>query len=273
MKTSEGNREPLGVRDLARMKGEGRAIVALTAYDALMARMADEAGVDLILVGDSLGMTVLGFKTTIPVTLAHSLHHTSAVARGVKRAMVVGDMPFLTYQINPEEALRNAGRFLQEAGAAAVKLEGGRSVCGTISRLVAAGIPVLGHIGICPQAVLAEGGYRIHGRTPEEVEDLLADARACQDAGAFALVLEGLPTTVSERITASLTIPTIGIGAGPACDGQIQVLHDILGLFEDFVPRHTKRYAHLADTVRAALEAYRKEVSDGTFPDDAHSFK
>ena len=263
----------IGVRTLRRMGEAGEKIVAITAYDTLMARMADESGAHLLLVGDSLGMTMLGYKTTIPVTLDDSLSHTAAVARGVKTAMVVGDMPFLTYQINAEEALRNAGRFLQEAGADAVKLEGGVSVAPTIKRMVQAGIPVLGHVGILPQSVLAEGGYRVHGRTPEEAAAMEADALAVQEAGAFAIVLEGVPATLGERITQTLDIPTIGIGAGPACSGQIQVIHDILGLFEDFVPRHTKQYVNLAKAARQALCDYRQDVISGEFPGKEQSFK
>ncbi len=271
--TKPEDKTKVGVRQLRRWADEGRHIVAVTAYDALMARLADESGVDLILVGDSLGMTVLGYETTIPVTLRDCLHHTAAVCRGVARAMVVADMPFLTYQISPEQALRNAGRLLQEAGADAVKLEGGERMAPTIRRLVECGIPVLGHIGILPQSVLAEGGYRVQGRSPEAAAQLQRDAAAVEAAGAFAIVLEGLPIDLSARITQELAIPTIGIGAGPHCDGQIQVLHDILGLFEEFVPRHTKRYAALAETIRQALAAYRDEVRAGAFPAEEHSFR
>ena len=260
------------VRRLRAMARDGKRIVALTAYDAPMARLADEAGVHLILVGDSLGMTVLGYPNTLPVTLDDILRHTAAVRRGTRRAMVVADMPFLTYQVTPEEALRNAGRLLQEGGAHAVKLEGGAKIAPTIERLVTAGIPVLGHIGLLPQSVLAEGGYRIHGRTPGEARALMADARAIQAAGAFGIVLEGLPMSLSAEITDALDIPTIGIGAGPACSGQIQVIHDILGLFEEFLPRHTKRYARLGDTIREALREYTAEVEAGTFPGEEQSF-
>ncbi|NOY81683.1 MAG: 3-methyl-2-oxobutanoate hydroxymethyltransferase [Kiritimatiellaeota bacterium] len=271
MATSQ--QDKLTVRRLCALKKRGERIVALTAYDALLGRLADECGVHLILVGDSLGMTVLGYKSTIPVTLDQSLHHTAAVCRGVSRALVVGDMPFMTYQVSPEQALRNAARYLQEAGADAVKLEGGAGMAPTVRRLVQAGIPVLGHIGIMPQSVLVEGGYRIHGREPEEARALEEDALAVEAAGAFALVLEGLPTDLSARITQALTIPTIGIGAGPGCSGQIQVVHDILGLFEDFVPRHAKRYADLADDIRRAIGDYSDEVRSGAFPDKAHSFE
>lgn len=262
----------VGIRQLHAKCRDGDKIVALTAYDACIARLADEAGVDMLLVGDSLGMTMLGYETTLPVTLEQSLHHTAAVARGSRRAMVVGDMPFLTYQVTPEEALRNAGRYLQEARADAVKLEGGEVVAGTMQRLVQAGIPVLGHIGILPQSVLAEGGYRVHGRTPEEAEALCRDARAVEEAGAFAVVLEGLPLDLSRRLTSELSIPTIGIGAGPHCSGQIQVVHDILGLFEAFLPRHARRYANLADDIRDAVSRYGNDVKEGVFPARENSF-
>ena len=261
------------VRDLHRLCEQGCRIVAVTAYDALMARLADEAGADLLLVGDSLGMTVLGHKTTIPVTLADVLHHAKAVVRGARTAMVVADMPFLTYQISRKQALRNAGRFLQEAGADGVKLEGGRTMAPTIRRLTEAGIPVLGHIGILPQRVLAEGGYRVHGHEPEEAAGLRADAEAVQAAGAFGIVLEGMPAALSADITAALDIPTIGIGAGPGCAGQIQVIHDILGLFEDFLPRHARRYAQLAAAVRQALQQYGDDVRHSRFPGQDNSFQ
>ncbi len=263
----------IGVKEIGALYRAGKKITALTAYDAGMARMADACEIDLLLVGDSLGMTMLGYKTTLPVTLEQSLHHTAAVVRGTRRAMVVGDMPFLTFQVNPEQALVNAGRFLKEAGAAGVKLEGGQRMAETIERLVSAGIPVLGHIGLLPQSVLADGGYRIHGRSEPEIEQLLNDARAVEQAGAFAIVLEGLPRKLSRKITDSLNIPTIGIGAGPECSGQIQVVHDILGLFENFTPRHTKRYAELGNLIRQALQQYRNEVRDGEFPGSDQTFE
>ena len=269
----DGTTRKLTVRDLAARRAKGEPIVALTAYDALMARLAEECGADVLLVGDSVGMTLLGYKSTIPVTLEQSLHHTAAVCRGARRALVIGDMPFMTYQINGDEALRNAGRFLQEAGADGVKLEGGRTMAATIARLVAAGVPVLGHIGLLPQHVLANGGYRVQGRTPEEAAALMDDAKAVEYAGAFALVLEGIPAPLAERITAHLRIPTIGIGAGIGCSGQIQVAHDILGLFEDFVPRHTRRYAALAGAMRQAFSAYADDVRHGRFPGPDESFQ
>lgn len=273
MKAQSTEVERVGVRQIRKMGADGRRIVAVTAYDALMARLADQVGVDLILVGDSLGMTVLGYDTTLPVTLDDIVHHTAAVRRGVRRAMVVGDMPFLTVQISPEEALRNCGRVLQEANADAIKLEGGERMAPTIRRLVDCGIPVLGHIGILPQSIKAEGGYRVQGRTPASIAQMRRDALAVQEAGAFAIVLEGIAMDLSREISGSLEIPTLGIGAGPHCDGQMQVMPDILGLFEDFVPRHTKRYATLADQVRQALTAYRDEVQSGAFPTEEHSFR
>lgn len=263
----------LTVRDLWKMKQAGEKIVTVTSYDALFARIVDEAGLQLILVGDSAGNTVLGYKNTIPVTMEQSLMLTAAVCRGVKRAMVIGDMPFMSYQVSEEEAVRNAGRYLKECGADGVKLEGGRSVNRIIKRLVDSGIPVMGHVGLLPQSVLKDGGYRIHGRTDEEAEGLMADALAVQEAGAFSLVLEGVPAPLSAKITASLKIPTIGIGAGSGCDGQIQVITDILGLGGAFLPRHAKRYASLADIASEALKNYADEVRAGTFPDDSHSSK
>lgn len=262
----------IGVRDLHRRKTAGERIVAVTAYDAQMARLVEVAGVDLILVGDSLGMTMLGYRTTIPVTMEDCLRHTAAVVRGTKRAMVVGDMPFLTCHLGPEEALRQAARFLQEAGADGVKVEGGQTMAGTIRRMVQAGIPVMGHVGLLPQAVLSEGGYRVHGRTPAEADAIFADAQALAEAGVFAVVLEGVPQELGQRVTAALPVPTIGIGAGPFCDGEIQVLHDLLGLFEDFVPKHTKRYAELGVAVRQAIGAYCDEVRARRFPGEEQSF-
>jgi len=256
----------IGIKEIFRKYKSGEKITSVTAYDAAMAGIADVAGIDLLLVGDSLGMTMLGYETTIPVTLEHSLYHTAAVVRGSSRAMVVGDMPFLTSQITPEQTLINAGRYLQEAGASAVKIEGGKAIAPTAARLIKAGIPVLGHIGILPQSVFTEGGYRIHGREKDEAAGLQSDAKALEDAGVFALVLEGLPTGLSAKITETLSIPTIGIGAGPNCDGQIQVIHDILGLFKKFQPRHSKRFANLGETVHQALMEYQNEVKEGLFP-------
>ena len=254
------------VKDLLVAHQNGRKIATLTAYDALMARMIDETGIDLILVGDSLGMTMLGYESTVPVTLEESLHHTAAVSRAVKRAMVIGDMPFMSFHLTIEETLRNAARYLQQAGADGVKIEGGTRVASTVERMVQCGIPVLGHIGLLPQQVIAEGGYRIHGKDPDEAKGLIQDAKDLESAGAFGIVLEGMPAELSKEITLNSGIPTIGIGAGPFCSGQIQVTHDILGLFESFIPKHTKRYANLADAMRKAFKDYQDDVNGQQFP-------
>lgn len=254
------------------MREAHKKIVALTAYDAPTAKLAEAAGVHLILVGDSMGNTVLGYENTIPVTIEESLHHCKAVRRGVGNAFVVGDMPFMTYHPSEECALKNAARYLQEGGCDAVKLEGGRVIAPTVKRMVNAGVPVLAHIGLLPQSVLISGGYRIAGRTEDEAVRLLDDAKSLEEAGAFAVVLEGIPADVSRRITESINIPSIGIGAGPECSGQIQVVNDILGLFSEFVPKHAKRYAELDKEIRKAFAEYVEDVSKGTFPDEEHSF-
>ncbi len=256
---------------LRRMKGKEKVVV-LTAYDYPMARLLDESGVDVLLVGDSLGMAVLGYDSTIPVTMEDMLHHTRAVVRGTKRAMVVADMPFLSFQVSVEEALRNAGRLLKEGGAQAVKLEGGRRVAPTVARLVEAGIPVMGHLGLTPQSVNQIGGYRVQGRTEAEAAALLEDARALAQAGVFAIVLEMVPRQVAELVTAELSALTIGIGAGAWCDGQVLVVHDLLGLYQGRVPRFVKRYADLGLEVRAAVAEYAREVRAGDFPGPEHSF-
>ena len=254
------------------MKQTGRRVAVLTAYDYPTARFLDEAGADVLLVGDSLGMVVLGYDTTIAVTLADMIHHTRPVVRAAQRALVVTDLPFMTYQISPEEALRSAGRVMQEAGAHAVKLEGGAAVAPTVQRLVAAGVPVMGHIGLTPQSVHALGGYRVQGRTAEAAERLLADAGALAAAGAFAIVLELVPAPLARLITREVGVPTIGIGAGADCDGQVLVTHDLLGLYAGHVPRFVKRYADLAPTVQDAVTRYIREVRDGSFPGPEHSF-
>ena len=253
------------------LKGREK-IVSLTAYDYSMARILDEAGVHLILVGDSLAMTVLGYENTLPVTLEQMLHHTAAVARGARYALVVTDMPFMSYQVSVEQALANAGRCLKEAGAAAVKIEGGAFRGPLIRALVENGIPVLGHIGLTPQSLQALGGYRVSGKTPKEVQQLLDDARAVAEAGAFALVLEAMPADVARQITEAVSIPTIGIGAGPHCDGQILVLHDVLGLYGEFQPKFVKRYANLGAEIQKAVEQYSKDVSEGAFPGPEHCY-
>ncbi len=260
------------VPDLVAMKRRGQKIVMVTAYDYLFARLADEAGIHVLLVGDSLGMVVEGRETTLHVTLDQILYHTAMVRRGARHALVVADMPFLSYQVSVEEAVRNCGRVLKETGAHAVKLEGGLEVVPTVRRLVEVGIPVMAHIGLTPQKVHAFGGFRVQGRGRKARERLKREARALEDAGAFALVLESVPLELAREITEMLTIPTIGIGAGPHTDGQVLVLHDLLGLFEDFKPRFVKRYAHLAQEVRQALQTFKREVEQGLFPDEAHSF-
>ena len=259
--------------DLKQMKAEGRKIVMLTAYDAPMAHFVEAAGVPAILVGDSLGNTVLGYENTLPVTVDDIVRHTQAVVRGTRRAMVIADMPFLSYQVSHERALLNAGRLVQEGGAQGVKLEGGKQTVTVTAHLVDAGIPVMGHLGLTPQSVHQLGGYRAQGRTLAEAEELQSDALALERAGAFALVLESIPATLAQKISASLAIPTIGIGAGVHCDGQIQVLHDLLGLNPQAVlPRHAKAYATLGEDMRAAVSAYVQDVESETFPTREHSF-
>ncbi|MGE5549624.1 MAG: 3-methyl-2-oxobutanoate hydroxymethyltransferase [Bacteroidota bacterium] len=254
-------------------KAAGEKITMLTAYDFTGAQMVDAAMVDGILVGDSLGMVMLGYDSTVPVTMAEMLHHTRAVARGTRRALVVADMPFLSYQVNADEALRNAGRFLQEAGAAAVKLEGGREIAPTISRLVAAGIPVMGHLGLTPQSVHQFGGFKLQADKASAAGKLLEDASALAEAGAFAVVLEKIPWEVAAAVTARVSIPTIGIGSGPECDGQILVFHDMLGIFEAFRPKFVKQYAAVGATIREAVGRYVEEVRQGTFPGEEHAWR
>ncbi|MBI4263215.1 MAG: 3-methyl-2-oxobutanoate hydroxymethyltransferase [Acidobacteria bacterium] len=258
---------PIRVPELKDRKRRGEKIVVLTAYDATMARLLDRAGVDVLLVGDSLGMVVLGYGSTVPVTLEEMIHHTRAVSRGAERALVVADMPFLTYQVSPAEAVRNAGRLLKDGGAAAVKLEGGRAVVDVVKRLVDVGIPVMGHLGLLPQSIHKMGGYVRQAKRPEEAAVLLEDAVALEEAGAFAVVLEAVPAGVARAVTAGIGIPTIGIGAGPDCDGQVLVSYDMLGLFDGFVPPFVKQYAHLADTITAAAQAYVEDVRAGRYPE------
>jgi 3-methyl-2-oxobutanoate hydroxymethyltransferase len=258
---------------LRAMKAQGRKIVALTAYDALMAGLLDAAGTDLILVGDSVGTVVQGRETTVPVTMNEMLYHGALVRRGTERAFVVGDMPFLSYQVSETQALRNAGRMMKEAGVEAVKVEGGRPIIATVKRLHDAGIPVMGHLGLTPQSIHQFGTYRVRGKERAEAERILEDARALQDAGAFAVVLEKIPHDLAQSVTAALEIPTIGIGAGPQCDGQILVTHDMLGLFTRFRPRFVRRYAELADTIARAVEQYGDDVRRGGFPDAGESYE
>ena len=257
------------VPDLAVMKERGERIVMLTAYDATMARLLDRAGIDLLLVGDSLGNVILGLDTTIPVSLDAVLHHTRAVTRAASRALVVADMPFLTYQISVEQAMRNAASLFQEGGAAAVKVEGGRPVAETVRRLTAAGLPVMGHVGLTPQHVHRLGGMRQQARNEEAAQELLRDALALEDAGAFAVVVEAVPDAVAEAVTSRLKIPTIGIGAGPHCDGQVLVSYDMLGLFDTFVPKFVRQYAQLGELIFDAARIYANDVREGMYPQSA----
>jgi 3-methyl-2-oxobutanoate hydroxymethyltransferase len=259
------------INQIKEMKQKGEKITMLTAYDYATAKLVDEAEIPLILVGDSLGMVVLGYESTIPVTMEEMLHHTKAVVRGTKKALVVGDMPFMTYHISVEDALYNAASFIQEGGAQAVKLEGGVTVAEKVKRITECGIPVMGHIGLTPQSIHQFGGFKLQGKTPEAAARLLEDARALEQAGAFAVVLETVPAPLARLITQKISIPTIGIGAGPDCDGQVQVINDILGSFADFVPGHAKQYAKLTDIISKAVTQYRDEVKAGQFPTEKQS--
>lgn len=262
---------PITVRDIHAFKERGERFIMLTAYDASMARLLDRAGVPVLLVGDTLGEVMLGHSSTIPVTMDDMIHHAAAVTRGVENAFVVGDMPFMSYQASTTEALHNAGRHLKEAGVNAVKLEGGGRVGEVVSRMVEAGIPVMGHLGLTPQSVHQLGGYRVQGRG-EAAQQILQDAKHLEAAGAFALVLEAVPQALGREVTESLSIPTIGIGAGPHCDAQVLVLHDFLGLTTGRTPRFVKRYASLGDEVTRAAKEFAREVAEGSFPDSEHSY-
>jgi 3-methyl-2-oxobutanoate hydroxymethyltransferase len=259
------------INQIKEMKQRGEKITMLTAYDYATAKLVDAAEIPLILVGDSLGMVVLGYESTIPVTMEEMLHHTKAVVRGTKKALVIGDMPFMTYHVSVEDALYNAASFIQEGGAQAVKLEGGVTVADKVKRIVECGIPVMGHIGLTPQSIHQFGGFKLQGKTPEAAKRVLEDARALEQAGAFAIVLETVPAPLAKLITQKISIPTIGIGAGPDCDGQVQVINDILGSFADFVPGHAKQYAKLTDIISKAVTQYRDEVKAGQFPTEKHS--
>jgi 3-methyl-2-oxobutanoate hydroxymethyltransferase len=263
---------PPGSESRGEARPEQRKIAMVTAYDATFARLFDEAGCDMLLVGDSLGMVVKGEASTLSVTVDEIVYHLRAVARGTRRAQIVGDMPFMSYQSSVDEGLRNAGRLVKEGGAEAVKLEGGAEHATLVRRLVSAGIPVMGHIGLMPQSVHAMGGYRVQGRGAEARRRLLDDARALDEAGCYAIVLEGIPRDLGREITASVRAATIGIGAGPECDGQVLVSYDLLGMNDEFRPRFVKRYDHLAVRIRTAVEAYVHDVRAGQFPDEEHSF-
>ena len=254
------------------MKKNGEKITMLTAYDSLMAAQLDESGIDMILVGDSVANVLLGYENTIPVTMEEMLHHCRAVTRAVKRSFVVGDMPFMSYQVSVEEAVKNAGRFLKEAGAEAVKLEGGREVFALIKKITDAGIPAMGHLGLTPQSIHKFGGHGLRGGGKEEAQKIIDDARGIEESGAFAVVLEKIPAALAARITKTIAIPTIGIGAGVECDGQVLVTHDMLGQFEKFKPKFIKRYAELAKITKEAYSQYIKEVKEKKFPDSGHSY-
>ncbi len=260
------------VNRIREKKAKGEPLVMLTCYDYSTARILDEAGIELLLVGDSLGTVMLGYENTIPVTLEEMIHHTKAVTRGVKNAMVVADMPFMTYQISDEDALRNAGRLIQEGGAGAVKIEGGENVASAIKTITDAGIPVMAHLGLTPQHIHALGGYRVQGKSIDTATKLYHDALAVEKAGAFAVVLETVPTRVATRISQALKIPTIGIGAGAGCDGQVQVIHDLLGSFTDFKPKHARRYVNLAQIITEAVKKYCSDVASREFPSTEESF-
>ena len=261
------------IQDFLKKKAEGKKISMLTAYDYPFAQIVDEAGIDGILVGDSLGMVVQGLEKTLPVTMDEMIYHTRLVARAVRNALVIGDMPFMSYQTGIEDAVRNAGRFLKEAGASAVKLEGGADVAEQIRALTRAEIPVMAHIGLTPQSIHRMGGYKVQGKTEEAANKLIEEAHIVEDAGAFSLLIEAVPMELAHRITEELSIPTIGIGAGPHCDGQVLVLHDVIGMFERFVPKFVKRYANLKDEALKAIMTYREEVEKGEFPSEEQSFK
>ncbi|MCE7948933.1 MAG: 3-methyl-2-oxobutanoate hydroxymethyltransferase [Chloroflexi bacterium CFX4] len=260
------------IRDLQRLKAEGQRFAMLTAYDATAARLVEAADIPVILVGDSLGMVVQGQATTIPVTLEQMIYHTQMVVRGTHKALIVADLPFATYQVSPEQALISAARLLQEGGAGAVKLEGGEALAPTVARLTEAGIPVMAHIGLTPQHVHQLGGWRVQGRALEAARALVAAAKAHEASGAFAIVLEGIPSALAAHITARIGIPTIGIGAGIGCDAQVQVFHDLLGLIEEFTPKHARHYAELGAAIRAAVRQYAADVQAGAFPTEAQSF-
>ena len=258
--------------DIQAMKKQGKKMTMLTAYDYPMALLEDRAGIDIILVGDSLAMTVLGHENTLPVTMDEMVHHTKAVVRGAKHCLIVGDMPFMSYNTSEREAILNAGRLMKEAGADAVKLEGGVSVKDTVRAIVKGGIPVMAHIGLTPQTVSMLGGFKVQGKDAQAAQKIIDDALSLEDAGAFSVVLEAVPAPIAKMVTDRLTIPTIGIGAGVHCDGQVLVVHDMLGLFDRFTPKFAKRYVNLSEQILKAFEAYIEEVGKGTFPTDQHSF-
>ena len=267
------NPEKITIPEILNRKKTGRKIIALTAYDYTFSKIVDQVGIDLLLVGDSLAMVAMGYENTLPVTMDEMIHHTRAVKRGVSKALVVGDMPFMSYQVSNEQAVTNAGRFIKEGGASAVKLEGGIRSAERIQAITESGISVMGHIGLTPQSVHQFGGYKVQGKNDLDARQIKKDATELQKAGAFSLVLEGIPMELACEITASLGIPTIGIGAGPHCDGQILVLHDILGLNMDFVPKYVRVFDDLGSRMKKAIDAYAQSVRSGEFPDKEHSYR
>ena len=262
----------LTIQDIIMMKQNGEKISMLTAYDASFAGLIDASGIEMVLVGDSSGMVLLGYDSTIPVTMEEMLHHCRAVNRGIKRAVMVGDMPFMSYQVSESEAITNAGRFLKESGCDAVKLEGGTEMCDKVKAISLAGIPVMGHIGLTPQTASQLGGYKVQGRDADSARKLLQSARDLEASGAFSIVLECIPAELSEVITKAVSIPTIGIGAGKHCDGQVLVTHDMVGMFEKFIPSFVKQYANLASQIKEAVATYNEEVKNGSFPSEEQSF-
>ena len=266
------DRKRVTIPQLAEWKKNQRKITALTAYDYTFARLLDESGIDVILVGDSAGMVAMGYENTLPVTMDEMIHHTRGVRRGVQQALLVGDMPFMSYHTSAEDTIRNAGRFIQEGGAEAVKMEGGSRVLDKISAVIQAGISVMGHVGLTPQSVHQFGGYRVQGKNYLDARQIKKDGLDLQKAGVFSLVLEGIPMELAAEITAELKIPTIGIGAGPHCDGQILVTQDMLGMNLDFAPKFIKKYGELGTAIRSAVQDYVDEVQSGGFPDEAHSY-
>ncbi len=274
MSTQLGNQRPskITTRTIVDMKSAGEKISMLTSYDFSMAQIVDQAGIDIILVGDSAGNVMAGFETTLPITLEHMIYHTQCVIRGVERCLVVADMPFMSYQVTPKEALINAGRLMKEAGAHAVKLEGGRSVADTVKKIVNAGIPVMGHLGLTPQSIYKFGTYKVRAKEEEEAAELIEDAKALEKAGCFAVVLEKIPSALAKKVTNSISIPTIGIGAGKHCDGQVLVIHDMLGINKDFNPRFLRRYADLHTVMTDAVSSYVSDVKSQNFPSDNEQY-
>ncbi len=274
MSTQSSSSRPAKVttQTVVDMKREGEKISMLTAYDYTMARIIDQAGIDVILVGDSAGNVMAGYETTVPMTLEHMIYHTACVVRGVEKALVIADMPFMSYQVTPKEALRSAGRMMKEAGAHGVKLEGGKAVVKTVKKIVNAGIPVMGHLGLTPQSIYQFGTYKVRAKEEEEAQTLLEDAKALEKAGCFALVLEKIPAKLAQKVSESIDIPTIGIGAGGKCDGQVLVMHDMLGLNKEFNPRFLRRYADLSDNITEAVQTYIDDIKSGDFPSEDEEY-